>query len=768
MLGIGHGAVASFVSWQAAHFDIGEGDRTTMLSGLSHDPVMRDIFLPLSTGGTLCIPEQAMLADPHSLVDWILRCRPTVMHATPPLGRLLISAFQGRPEVSSLRHIFWGGDLLGRDVTSTWAEFNANLRQVNFYGATETPQAVCFHELLSHDLDVAPVGQSVPGVSAFVSDENGIELEAGLIGELRVVTPYIVFRGDHAGNFIRMPNEYRTGDRAGIGGNRDISILGRLDDQVKIRGYRVEIEEVAQHLRAIDGVGEACVVKVDNGDGTFRLVGHVAPPSANPPKILEKLRAALPSYMVPATVVSHSRLPRLPNGKIDKVSLAEDFKSQVLAPQERSGNDLSAHERMVATIVAEVLRGTLPSASQRLDTLGLDSLSSIQLQLALEEVIPDLPLEWAELTVRELALLAGKESSRTVWGRIFGTTYLEFSPLFRAVATFLIVALHFHWFATNLGTTSVLFFLAGYSFYKFQLPEILRAGSPDIMLRTLGSVVSLAVPVSVAVYAAQYLRGMPTDISTLLFFANFRDFVGAERNVGAIVWLWFIHCYLQIFVAIYGVLSWGAIRSFIQLWPMLALSLAFAFLAIARFLVPAVLASDFAEVGSTPGLKWDQLPTAQGATVLLGMLAAGAVGIRRKFFIVALVAIYAFSVAAYFPNTNPVVLILAAVVLLFFKAVKVPGIIARVALLISSSSLFIYLMHAPMHAIYSMTGLPGSASFRTMLVMVASPALWRVWNWMYLRVSSAAAFVLNGRGSASDGRQFGPDEDIFSERSNVS
>lgn len=750
MLGIGHGAVARFVDWQASYFGIGEGDRTTMLSGLSHDPVMRDIFLPLSTGGTLCIPQQAMLGDPRSLVEWLLSCRPTVMHATPPLGRLLISAFHGRPRISGLKHIFWGGDLLGRDVTAAWAAGNDALRQTNFYGATETPQAVCFHELDSHDLDVAPIGQPVLDVVARICDDHGAELEVGLVGELRVVTPYAVFRADDNGKFQRLPNEYRTGDMARVGSAGAFTILGRLDDQVKIRGYRIEIEEVARHLRAVDGVDEACVVKTDNGDGTVRLIGHVAPQCEVPDKILAALRATLPSYMVPSSVVGHSRLPRLPNGKIDKVSLISGSNCEMPLPDEVSDHVWSAHERQVANVIAEVLRRAVPDVTQSLGTLGLDSLSSIQLQLALEEVVPGLPLEWVELSVRELALLIGKTSPKTVWDRIFGPAYLEFSPLFRAVATFLIVALHFHWFATNLGTTTVLFFLAGYSFSKFQLPEILKAGTPAIMLRTLGSVASLAAPVSLAVYAAQSLRGMPTDASTLLFFANFRDFVGAERNVGAIVWLWFIHCYLQIFVVIYGVLSWGAVRSLIQLRPMLALSLAFSILAIARFLVPTLLVPDFDEMGATPGLKWDQLPTAQGATVLLGMLAARAVGVRAKALMVLVAAIYAFSVAAYFPNTNPVVLVSAAVILLFFKAIKVPGIIARVALLLSSSSLFIYLMHAPLHAVYTMTGLPGSAAFLTMLVMISSPALWRVWNWAYARVLVAMASVLKAPRSATD------------------
>src|SRR6185369_230668 len=52
-----HGPLAHFVEWHASTFSLHEGDRFSMLSGLSHDPLLRDIFTPLSVGATLCIPE---------------------------------------------------------------------------------------------------------------------------------------------------------------------------------------------------------------------------------------------------------------------------------------------------------------------------------------------------------------------------------------------------------------------------------------------------------------------------------------------------------------------------------------------------------------------------------------------------------------------------------------------------------------------------------------------------------------------------------------
>ncbi|HEU4933901.1 MAG TPA: condensation domain-containing protein, partial [Pyrinomonadaceae bacterium] len=63
-----HGPLAHFVEWHAHTFDLHAGDRFSMLSGLSHDPLLRDIFTPLSVGATLCIPETVAGGR---LADWI-------------------------------------------------------------------------------------------------------------------------------------------------------------------------------------------------------------------------------------------------------------------------------------------------------------------------------------------------------------------------------------------------------------------------------------------------------------------------------------------------------------------------------------------------------------------------------------------------------------------------------------------------------------------------------------------------------------------------
>lgn len=63
----GHGSLTTFLAWQAETFDLSAKDRFTLLSGLGHDPMLRDVFAPLSLGAALQIPDPVILTEPREL-----------------------------------------------------------------------------------------------------------------------------------------------------------------------------------------------------------------------------------------------------------------------------------------------------------------------------------------------------------------------------------------------------------------------------------------------------------------------------------------------------------------------------------------------------------------------------------------------------------------------------------------------------------------------------------------------------------------------------
>src|SRR6185369_6912543 len=103
----GHGPLSHFLQWHSQRFDLTELDRFSMLSGLAHDPLLRDIFTPLSLGAALYIPDLDKLS-PNQLVAWMGEKKISVAHLTPAMVSLLAEGAGADERVSlpSLRHVF--------------------------------------------------------------------------------------------------------------------------------------------------------------------------------------------------------------------------------------------------------------------------------------------------------------------------------------------------------------------------------------------------------------------------------------------------------------------------------------------------------------------------------------------------------------------------------------------------------------------------------------------------------------------------------------
>ena len=76
-----HQPLTHFFKWHCQTFGLQPSDRFSMLSGLSHDPLLRDIFTPLCLGASLYIPDMNTLHSPDRLVDWM---RQYAINGCPP------------------------------------------------------------------------------------------------------------------------------------------------------------------------------------------------------------------------------------------------------------------------------------------------------------------------------------------------------------------------------------------------------------------------------------------------------------------------------------------------------------------------------------------------------------------------------------------------------------------------------------------------------------------------------------------------------------
>lgn len=319
-----HFSLAYYFPWMAERFRLSENDRFSMLSGIAHDPIQRDIFTPLFLGASLIVPPAEDITFDR-LAKWASDNGITVTHLTPAMGQILLGSME--PKVTTLHGAFFVGDVLLKRDCRRLQQLAPNCRIKNMYGTTETQRAVSYYEIPSSSEDptyldqmgdVIPAGMGMTDVQLLVVDREKKErqCEVGEIGEIYVRAGGLAehYLGDEqksAEKFVQNwfvdprkwaeedeqaaaatqsqpwrnsklyfgPRDrmYRSGDLGRYMPDGNVECVGRADDQVKIRGFRIELGEIDTHLSQHHLIREnVTLVKRDQNEEQI-LVSYYVP-----------------------------------------------------------------------------------------------------------------------------------------------------------------------------------------------------------------------------------------------------------------------------------------------------------------------------------------------------------------------------------------------------------------------------------------------------------------------------------------------------------
>ncbi|WP_190945051.1 non-ribosomal peptide synthetase [Nostoc flagelliforme] len=332
-----HKGMAHFLNWQRQTFGIGQQDRIAQLIGLSFDVVLRDIFLPLTSGATLCLPAQGDKLEPTKILRYLEREQISVLHTVPSLAQSWLANVPSE-SLRNLRWLFLAGEPLKQTFVLQWRDaFPQAGEIVNLYGPTETTLAKCYYQVPSEPtVGVQPVGWPLPETQALVLSTNRQLCGIGEPGEIVLRTPFCSLgyinapeekRSRFVKNHFRNDDQdllYYTGDRGRYLPDGSLEILGRLDHQVKIRGIRIELGEIETVLAQHPSVHQTVVTAHEDDFGEQRLVAYIIPNQESTPTISEIRRflsTKLPQYIMPSSFVFLDSLPLTPNGKIDRRAL---------------------------------------------------------------------------------------------------------------------------------------------------------------------------------------------------------------------------------------------------------------------------------------------------------------------------------------------------------------------------------------------------------------------------------------------------------------
>lgn len=334
-----------------------------------------------------------------ALHELMVRHGVTHLQCTPSLLQVLAADPDARVSLAALRRLMVGGEAFPPQLAQDMGLLVQG-KVMNMYGPTETTVWSAVHELQPGEA-VPPLGRPLANQQIYILDRRQQPVRPGTPGEL-VIGGAGVVRGYHARpeltaeRFVSHPFmagqwAYRTGDLARQRPDGTLEFLGRLDHQVKIRGYRIELGEIEAALTAHPAVAEAVVVARREGE-TTRLVGYLSlrGQGADAETLRGHLRAGLPEFMVPGTLVTLDALPRTPNGKIDRNALPDPVTVVADAGREDVAEAAPANEveAQITAIWCELLKIPHVGRNDNFFDIGGHSLLAIQAHRRLAAIAP--------------------------------------------------------------------------------------------------------------------------------------------------------------------------------------------------------------------------------------------------------------------------------------------------------------------------------------------------------------------------------------------
>ncbi|MCP4153890.1 MAG: amino acid adenylation domain-containing protein [bacterium] len=334
-----------FINWEIKEFEVDDTYRFSQFTNPGFDVYLRDIFVPLCSGGTICIPERReIILDNRQLARWIGENRIHLIHCVPTLFATLNRTNLKKNHFQNLKIMSLSGERVKPAEIKKWYDaYGESVQFVNNYGPTETTLAKLFHFIRKEDVakGIIPVGKTIPGSRVIVLDENMEMCEEMKIGEVYIRTPFRTFgycNNPELNNQKFIPNPfssnpddiiYQSGDLGRFLPDGNLELTGRIDRQVKLRGMRLEPEDIECALMQHPRVNEAVVLLKKGANESAFLFAYITGNDAGDMNneeddaIKEYLQDKIPAYMVPSYIKFIDELPRKSNLKIDYTMLQQ-------------------------------------------------------------------------------------------------------------------------------------------------------------------------------------------------------------------------------------------------------------------------------------------------------------------------------------------------------------------------------------------------------------------------------------------------------------
>jgi len=304
-----------------------QGSTSILVLPLAFTPgLVWGLLMTTVLGGTIVVEREL---NPSRAVTLMEQHRAQAIFGVP----LIFQAISSAPEfadadLSALETAIVGGAAVPVSLLEMWGAKGVVLRQI--YGMTEAggvATATLRHEANDHP-DSCGIGSIFTELK--VLREDGTETDPGEAGEIVIsgpgVTPGYWNEPDITAEVFK-DGWLRSGDLGKRDEDGRIAFVDRLKDLIITGGINVSPVELEAVLMKLEGVEECAVIAAPDerfGETPAAIITSSA--GVDAAAVVEHCSKLLSDFKVPRyVVVRESPLPRLPNGKISKRDIRDEY-----------------------------------------------------------------------------------------------------------------------------------------------------------------------------------------------------------------------------------------------------------------------------------------------------------------------------------------------------------------------------------------------------------------------------------------------------------
>ena len=282
------------------------------------------LLFPFAAGASVYFP--SIPYTPEAMIKLINETHASIIYTAPTFYRQM-ATFAKQAGTPSLRLCVSAGEALPDATRQLWKEATG-IEMLDGIGATEM-----FHIFISSkpsNVRRGAIGQVVPGYTAKVVDDQGVEVPLGTVGRLAVIGPtdckYMddVRQSKYVINGWNYPGDAFTQDADGY-----FFYQARDDDMIVTSGYNVSGPEVEEALMQHPTVAECGVIGLPDDERgmvvkAFVVLKSGVDASAACAKLLQDhVKATLAPFKYPRQIEFLDRLPRTETGKLQRFKLRD-------------------------------------------------------------------------------------------------------------------------------------------------------------------------------------------------------------------------------------------------------------------------------------------------------------------------------------------------------------------------------------------------------------------------------------------------------------